>query len=563
MEPKDVAYDVCRYYVHDQSDVDSGLVSLIDGYRRSRNLPELASCSRHFDWHLHSVREWRFLRQVEAFFKKNSAFSDPEKCHATAEASFWEAEAKCAGTNLALEFYYSKQDLLDPDLRFGMQRVERYIRDVLGEFRSFLDDLPHLVRVTPGATAHSARRNSLPQMKMRMKVYATHGSGTYLRALYRYYGFGTPRVRDCETNRMELVPKNWKTDRTIACEPEGTLPLQLAFDAYAKRRLRRYRIDLSDQTANQRLARSSSVDGKYVTVDFKAASDTISYNAVAWCFPPDWFDYLCRVRSSSFRGCFGEGKYHKFSSMGNGCTFTIETLIFAAACHAVGSRTFQVYGDDVIIEKEYYEAFLRLTRFLGFTINQDKTFTEGPFRESCGVDVFGGIDVTPVYIRSVDRRKASVCHLVNTLGCLTFPGSKLGDYLASLVKQYKLPLVPFSESTMAGVWIDPSVARGLKILRRRRYIDRYKAFIPKNEDRVFVDSRGYYLWFLNKNSQVLFSGPWHLARATRQSETSSAPIFEHKYVRKWVCWHPPTEAEPVHLYWWTELISRCNGRKPE
>jgi hypothetical protein len=536
----------------DQQEVDAALVAKVDGFRRSRNLAALASCSCHFDWACHSINDWRYLRQIEAFFKKNSLFSDPDVCSLAAEESFKDSEAKCRNTNFRLDFFYTKRELLAPDLSLMMSKMERYIRNVLGPFSSFMDALPHLVKVTPGATAQRPRTQSLPQLKLRMKLHATRGAHNYLRALYRFYGFEPPRLVETKSNRVELVPKNWKTSRTIACEPEGNLPLQLAFDTYAKRRLRRVGIDLSNQDCNRKAAKQGSINGDLSTIDFAAASDTISFNTVAWLFPWDWYCYLARVRSPEYRGVFGDGKYAKFSSMGNGSTFTIETLLFAAACYAVGSKRFLVYGDDVIIESDLVEPYERLTRFLGFTINTDKSFSTGPFRESCGLDVFDGVDVTPQYIRNLDGRKAIKNHLINTMASIATPGGELAKYLLFLIEKWHLHCVPYQESTISGVHVDPEMARLTGTLRTKHYVNYTRSFIPKNKRRMFVDIRGYYLWFLNKNSQVLFGGPWEMARNCTFSETSSVPIFEHAYVRKWVGWHEPTNGTPDHLHWWSE-----------
>jgi hypothetical protein len=538
----------------DLTDVDSALIAKIDGFRRSRNLAELASCTRYFDWAYHSVDDLRALKQIEAFFKKNSLFSNSDVCSAAAEKSFMDSEAQCRETNDQLDFYYTQRQLLAADLSFWISRMERYISNVLGPFDRFLDELPSLVRVTPGATAQQSRRNSLPQLKMRLKLFSTRGAKNYLSALYRYHGFNAPKVTETTTNRVELVPKNWKTSRTIACEPEGNLPLQLAFDSYAKRRLRRFGIDLSNQEANRKAARKGSIDGSLATIDFSAASDTISFNAVAWLIPWDWFAYLCRVRSPQYRGVFGNGTYAKFSSMGNGSTFTIETLLFAAACYAVGSKQFLVYGDDVIIESELVENYTRLTRFLGFTINSDKSFATGPFRESCGLDVYNGIEITPVYIRNLDSRKAVKNHLINTMASIALPDGRLAEYLLALIKEWKLHCTPYQENTFSGVWIDPEKARALGTLKHKCFLHFSRSFIPRSKERKFVDSRGYYLWFLNKNSQVLFAGPWALARNCTYDETSSVPIFEHRYVRKWVVWQLPDGGIPDHLYWWSEQV---------
>jgi hypothetical protein len=328
MEPKEIVYDICRYYLNDLTGVSPALFDKVKGYLRSRNLAGLTTCSRHFDSACHTVEDWRSLRQVEAFFKKNSAFSDRETCAETARLSFIEAERVCSDTNLRLKPFVRRPDLLDRDLYVKVMRMRRYISNVLGDFSPFLDSLPNLVRVTPGATANAKRKDSLPQLKMSMRTFASEGAARYVDALYRFYGFRSPRISDCPSNRVELVPKNWKTSRTIACEPEGNLPLQLAFDTYAKRRLRHFGINLSDQSANQRAAKHGSIHNNNVTVDFSQASDTIAYNAVQLVFPIDWLGYLNDVRVPCYRGVFGSGTYSKFSSMGNGSTFTIETLIF-------------------------------------------------------------------------------------------------------------------------------------------------------------------------------------------------------------------------------------------
>jgi hypothetical protein len=88
----------------------------------------------------------------------------------------------------------------------------------------------------------------------------------------------------------------------------------------------------------------------------------------------------------------------KFSSMGNGFTFELETLLFYAIAKAAGGLQrdeLSVYGDDIIIPTRCASDVLAALRFFGFTPNQRKTFVQGPFRESCGGDFFCGVDVTP------------------------------------------------------------------------------------------------------------------------------------------------------------------------
>jgi hypothetical protein len=560
MQPIDIVYDICRYYISDSHDVDAALLAKIDGYRRSRNIAALSSCTCHFDSALHTIIEFRFLRQIEAFFKKNALFANSTTCKESAKESFLDSERQCSLTNRILKDMVWGLDLIDPCLKSQILSMVRYISNVLGDYNSFASELASLVKVTSGATATRSRRNSLPQYKMSLRPYVTPKAAHLLFSVYQSLGFEKVRFRYVCRNRVELVPKNWKTDRTIACEPEGNLALQLAFDVYAKRRLRLFGINLSDQSANQRLAKHASIHDDFVTVDFKNASNTICFNAISLVFPVEWFAYLDSVRTPAYRGVFGRGTYAMFSSMGNGATFCIETLIFAAACHAVGSRNFLVYGDDVIIEKEFYEAFIALTRLLGFTINQEKSYSSGPFRESCGGDYFNGVDVTPVYIRDVDTRKASLCHLINSTMSIALINGSLCKYLSCLVQKEKLPLVPYNQSTMSGIWIDPSIARRRGVLFRRNHRDFFKSYIPVSKKKNFVDSRGYYLWFLRKNSQVLFEQPWNsfrynLARDDTTTETSSATVFDHAYVRKRVSWFP-ADGMPDHLYWWSEQLAR-------
>lgn len=554
MKPDDLTYELCRRFISDQLEVDTMLKNKVLGMCRARNLASLTSCSSHFDQAYHLVGDWRFLRQVEAFFKKNSAFANNERCSQAAQEAFIASEEQCNRTNLRLDYLLSERSLISSDLQLKITKMARYIRNVLGNFQPFLDELPNLVKVTSGATENSARKYSLPQLKMKMRLFATANSHSFIRALYRYYGFNAPKIEEVRTNRVELVPKNWKTSRTIACEPEGNLPLQLAFDTYVKRRLRRFGIDLSNQSCNQEKALIGSVTGEYATLDHKAASDTVAYILIPMLFPWEWYCYLDRIRAPEYRGAFGKGKYAKFSSMGNGSTFTIETLLFAAACYAVGSKRFSVYGDDVIIEPEYVEDYKALTRFLGFSINEDKSFSSGPFRESCGLDAFDGIDVTPFYVRTIRKSKASLCHIVNGLAGICLPGGELESFLINMVIDLKLPLVPYQESTISGVHVDPDLARHRGTLKTKKWVAYSRSYVPESVSKPFVDSRGYYLWFLNKNSQVLFGGPWHLARSIRCDETSSVPLFQHKYVRKWVGWYSPPSGIPVHLHWWTEQV---------
>lgn len=561
MKAQKLAYDVCRHYLSDlPSEFPPALKATILGYIRSRNLAGLSSVGDLFDSQSHQVEVKRSLLQIEAFFKKNAAFTDEKVALEAAQRSFLKAEKLCRITNRRLDWYYVRRDRLDPDLDFTITKMERWISKVLGPFDTFLGELPKYVRVTDGATSTRRRADSQAYRKIRRSYSCPSGSIPYIEATARYFSLPVPRCKVSPVNRVEAVPKNWKTHRTIACEPDGALPFQLAFDTYAKLRLRRKTpIDLSDQFRNQELARQGSIGNHLATIDMSMASDTVAYNTVAWLFPEPWFQYLCAHRSRYYKGSFGIGKYAKFSSMGNGATFTIETLVFAAACAALGSKESIVYGDDIIIETDLVPSLLKVLKFFGFVINQDKSHVDGPYRESCGTHWFNGTLVTPFFIRDEYRTKPGLCHMANGLAAVACPGGNLWKFLLTLISEKNLPLVPFNMNSMSGVWIDPHSAYEAKVLRcsrltkgklqRFNWIPRFKSFVDKSLSTLICDSRTLILWY---HDSFRIIDPGKMSERVRSRISASS----HKYVRKWVSWRPPAGQMPVHLYWWSELLTR-------
>jgi len=590
----DIVYAIAQHYLYDLSDqLTSGEKDLIHGWIRSRSLAKLASCSSYLSTVYSTTERARAILQLEAFFKKNSSLTVSGDTKAAALEGFQAAEKQCRITNKRLDHYYLHRDRLDPDMQLWLDRAERYVGNTLGSIEPFIDALPELIRFTAGATATQSRKKSQPHMKVKLSYSCSSGAAKYVRALSKWFGYGEARVRVAEWNRVTTVPKNWKTDRTIACEQEGNLPLQLAFDTFAKRRLRKKGIDLSDQSRNQRLARSSSLDGSFATIDMKSASDTVAYNTVAWLFPQPWFRYLSDCRASLYRlnGDSSWDSYAKFSSMGNGATFCIETLVFAACCYAVGSKAPAVYGDDVIIETELVDSFLRLTQFLGFSVNLDKTHIHGPFRESCGANCFEGTDITPFYMREIPKSKASKSHLVNGLVAISLPGGGLWQWALRYCTSEKLYYVPFNSSSMSGVWIDPHSAWRAKLLTSEDkagklgpHTPKYRAWTALGKSVYSGGYRTLFLWYLDKyqGRSLVPRNPFiaedldaiplpGLRRSAYQPnqlgfadgqgtgdtlvQRSRVPHFCHRMVRKWVRFTPEMGV-PAHLYWWAEDLKR-------
>jgi len=230
-------------------------------------------------------------------------------------------------------------------------------------------------------------------------------------------------------SRIAVVPKNAKTDRTIGIEPTGNLFLQLGIGSYIRSQLLRVGVNLNDQRRNQNLARRAVGEG-LATVDLRSASDSISVQAVLQLFPLEWVELLESVRSPFY---LLEGNWYpfeKWSSMGNGYTFELESLMFWALASSVtdylgASGAVSVYGDDIILPSECVPLLQEVLSWLGFEMNMSKSFSTGLFRESCGIHVFDGHDVTPIYQKEVPDVLEEVHRLANRIGRLAY---RMGDY---------------------------------------------------------------------------------------------------------------------------------------
>jgi len=226
-------------------------------------------------------------------------------------------------------------------------------------------------------------------------------------------------------NKVITVPKNSKSDRVIAVEPGLNLWFQKGVGSLIRRRLKRVDIDLNDQTRNQLLCRYGSKTRTLSTVDFSSASDSISLETVRLLLSeaPVWLQVmeLLRCRSGSLEG--SPIFWEKFSSMGNGFTFELESLIFYAAGYAVceylgldsSAESLSVYGDDVVIPTTAFDLFSSFCGFLGFTVNASKSFSSGVFRESCGSHFFDGLDVKPIFLKRRISDVQAIYQLANRL----------------------------------------------------------------------------------------------------------------------------------------------------
>ncbi len=217
-----------------------------------------------------------------------------------------------------------------------------------------------------------------------------------------------PRI--VKGNTMFTVPKSTEIDRVAAKEPDFNLFGQKAVGDHIRRRLRVSGINLNDQSVNRNLAKLGSKTRDLATIDLSSASDTVTSALVSTLLSPDWFVVLSKLRSDFTLIPAHGGKdpeWHEnwmFSSMGNGFTFELESLIFLvlAQTTAYFSRVkgrISVYGDDIIVPTVLARRLRGVLCWFGFKVNTKKSFWTGSFRESCGGHFHAGSDVTPFYIR--------------------------------------------------------------------------------------------------------------------------------------------------------------------
>jgi hypothetical protein len=135
----------------------------------------------------------------------------------------------------------------------------------------------------------------------------------------------------------------------------------------------------------------------------------------------------------------------KFSSMGNGFTFELETLIFKALVRGIadycGLEDDSIcYGDDITCNPSLARAVTHYFPLFGLTPNVDKSYVDGPFREACGGDYRLGVDVRPYFLRGLrDGGRISFAKIVAFHNFLTRKPWFDPD---RLVRAYLLSLIP-------------------------------------------------------------------------------------------------------------------------
>lgn len=375
------------------------------------------------------IGEYDFEYLGKVFLSK---YLEPSKEGAEARrskaiAKWLEVETNNAVTNNRLRSAENDSNIIFGEVTVGtfFKKVAEIVLRVAGPAPSYnLAD----GGFSGGATTSKPRKEGHPALKFKNQAHATPQAWELFFALIDE---GSPWANHIAAewqqvvvrgNVMFTVPKTSDIDRVACKEPDLNVFFQKGFGDQLRRKLKQVGIDLNDQRINADLAREGSISRELATLDLSSASDSVTCALVERVMPKTWVFGLAAVRSPVTDI---DGEIHKnemFSSMGNGFTFELESLLFYAICRAVQYFTgvkgiVSVYGDDLVVPTAVVEPLIEALAYCGFKTNPDKSFwdRDEPFRESCGSHWIDGRDVRPFYLREPLRTLSDLIHILNAL----------------------------------------------------------------------------------------------------------------------------------------------------
>lgn len=310
----------------------------------------------------------------------------------------------------------------DSSFLAGVQRIADRLSAQLG----FIEDDELKPKHGPGAVSEEIRSGSKfnfptwsPQLEevLPFSEFGTHSWDSFLEGSSPSF---YPKVEET-ASKLIAVPKTQKGPRLIASEPIANQWMQQAVAFALRKRVASSdlgrTIDFFDQRPSQEAALQASKDGKHGTIDLSSASDRLSCWLVQRVFRANIrLLTLCActrtryLRNPKFTKFPELIRLRKFASMGSALTFPVQSIVFSILAISYGvNRTgctireaadeVRVFGDDIIIPKDWVAGFSSMLEDLYLKVNHGKTFSAGNFRESCGMDGFRGYDVTPGYLR--------------------------------------------------------------------------------------------------------------------------------------------------------------------
>lgn len=218
--------------------------------------------------------------------------------------------------------------------------------------------------------------------------------------------------------KVVLVPKDSRGPRLISAEPLEFQWVQQGLGRKMVSHLEAHKltggqINFTRQDINRSLALTSSRTREFATLDLKDASDRVSLELVKKVFSqtPALLTALEACRTSAT--LLPDGRtvtLKKYAPMGSALCFPVEAycfwvLIVAALARHLRMQPWQVgrlvyvYGDDIIVPTHLAELSVHTLERFALKVNRDKSCIQGSFRESCGMDAYEGVCVTPLRIK--------------------------------------------------------------------------------------------------------------------------------------------------------------------
>lgn len=290
-------------------------------------------------------------------------------------------------------------------------------------------------------------------------------------------------------SRIETVPKELDKLRVISCEPFGNMIVQSVIEEGIRDVIRKeFGIDL-DTSAEIHKELAKCLEN--ATIDLKNASNSNFLCWIRWLYPAYFTRSLEKARSpvAAFRGNTEVIEHHwnMVAPMGNGFTFGLMTLTLLTISRQIDSFA-HVFGDDIIVHTDCAATVISVLDFIGFKVNETKTFTEGRFRESCGAFVF---DSQPIKSFNFEwAENACEAHtLVNKVQILA--SSTKCESLRILASSL-VSIVPYLcrkasvEVTLESRWVCITSRASIRRKREQQHVrDFFKYVIKRKDVRLF------------------------------------------------------------------------------
>lgn len=325
--------------------------------------------------------------------------------------------------------------------------------------------------------------------------------------------------------KVVFVPKDSRGPRLISMEPLEKMWIQQGLWRKLCGHLENHRftkghINFRNQEINRQLAMDSSISRLMATLDLKDASDRVADDLVRHIFPKEIYLSLQACRSSHTLLPNGISvELRKYAPMGSALCFPVEALTFwvlsvasVALVHQIpwrrAMRAVYVYGDDLIVSRSTAQTVITALERFGLVVNRSKCFMRGFFRESCGMDAYRGVDVTPVRFktRMTFNKRDGSAYMAYTASynLLAKAGwKKAANHVLNTVERIYRTKVPYSLAGGTDYSDDPTGSKPRGFPGVRRY----------TPDGIEVTSHSHML-SLNRELHVAIGRNQHVQRAS-------------------------------------------------